>query len=139
MHGFGSRWPVLCRWILAAAFALGACAEQVTTSLQAGHDLGVACDLRALHGAQVQFMARNGRYGALEELGGAGLIDAALACGRKYKYVITGAVQGAGFSFRADPDPENKLCTRHFYVDQSGVVRARDFSPAGPADPPWVR
>jgi hypothetical protein len=125
--------------IFVALLVLGGCAETITSTLQAGHDVALIAELRTLHTMQIQFMIKNQRYGTLAELRGAGMIDEALASGKKHKYIITlVSADEKSYAVRADPDPENKLCTRHFYLDQTGLVRAAENRPAGPNDPPAV-
>jgi len=131
------RLRLLVPGALLALFVCCGCEGYVTEPLKAGSDIAVIADLRALHNAQTQFMMKNNRFGTLEELKDAGFIDAALAAGRKHKYVITlVSADERAYAFRADPDAKNKLSTRHFYLDQTGLVRACEGGPAGPDDPP---
>lgn len=116
---------------------LAGCPERTTDVLRAGKDAAVILDLRSLHTVQTQFLIKNGRYGTLEELRDAGLIDSHLAAGRKHSYVITiVSADARGYVLRADPDAENKLSYRHYYMDQTGLVRLNHSRPAGPSDPP---
>jgi type IV pilus assembly protein PilA len=73
----------------------------------------------------------------------AGLIDQVLASGVKQGYVITYAPltmdsQGhtATFSISADPLSQGTSGQRHFYTDQTNVIRSNVAIPAGPGDLP---
>jgi type IV pilus assembly protein PilA len=89
---------------------------------------------------------------ALTNLGGTGvtvdqnnaaLIDDVLAGGIKSGYVFLYAVTGtdpngnpATFTVNADPQGVGYSGQRHFYVDQTNVIRENDSTTAGPNDPP---
>lgn len=73
----------------------------------------------------------------------AGLIDDSLASGLKSGYVFTFSAlstdaQGnpSTYSVAADPQVPGNTGQRHFYVDQTCVIRSNDAVPAGPSDPP---
>jgi type IV pilus assembly protein PilA len=73
----------------------------------------------------------------------AGLIDEVLASGIKAGYVITYTVlsvdaQGdpSNYSVTADPLVPGSTGLRHFYVDQTCVIRSNFSVQAGPTDPP---
>jgi type IV pilus assembly protein PilA len=73
----------------------------------------------------------------------AGLIDEYLASGVKSGYVFTFSAlttdpQGhpSTYSVTADPQVPGTSGTRHFYTDQTCVIRSNDTVPAGPGDPP---
>lgn len=73
----------------------------------------------------------------------AGLIDETLASGIKGGYVITYTPlafdpQGhpSTYSVTADPQVPGTTGTRHYYTDQSCVIRWNDNVQAGPTDPP---
>ncbi len=73
----------------------------------------------------------------------AGLIDQVLANGVKQGYVITYAPltmdsQGhtATFSINADPISQGTTGQRHFYTDQTNVIRSNIAISAGPGDLP---
>src|SRR5712675_3630939 len=71
----------------------------------------------------------------------AGLIDQVLASGSKQGYTITYTplvldAQGhpSTYSVTADPQVPGTTGQRHFYADQSCVIRSNDSVPAGPSD-----
>lgn len=71
----------------------------------------------------------------------AGLIDIVLAAGSKSGYsftynVLTQDALGhvTGYSLNADP-LTTSTGTRHFYTDQTSVIRANETTTAGPSDP----
>ncbi len=73
----------------------------------------------------------------------AGLIDETLASGIKGGYVITYTPltfdpQGnpSTYSVTADPQVPGTTGTRHYYTDQSCVIRWNDTAQAGATDPP---
>ena len=71
------------------------------------------------------------------------LLDPVLAAGTKngYNYSYTpGAVDASGsiatYTVNADPIAQNYTGMRHFYTDQTSVIRENDSVPAGPTDNP---
>ncbi len=80
----------------------------------------------------------------------ANLLDSVLAGGTKsnYRFTYVGAsalatpapgctASGFGtFQFTADPNSSIVPGQRHFYVDQTGVIRQNSTGAAGPTDPP---
>jgi type IV pilus assembly protein PilA len=78
---------------------------------------------------------------AVVDQNNAGLIDSVLAAGAKSGYSFTYSVltQDAlghvtGYSLNADP-LTTSTGTRHFYTDQTSVIRANETTTAGPSDP----
>jgi type IV pilus assembly protein PilA len=74
----------------------------------------------------------------LSDLRRANLIDSTLATGKKSGYVFTytggttdlpGGKVAPSFTVYADPEQENATGIRHFYVDQTGVIK---FEIGGP-------
>jgi prepilin-type N-terminal cleavage/methylation domain-containing protein len=81
--------------------------------------------------------------GVIVDQNNAGLIDTALAAGLKSGYIITltpGTVDTQGnlmtFSVTADPQVPGSSGVRHFYADQTSVIRFNPSIPAGPTDLP---
>jgi type IV pilus assembly protein PilA len=69
------------------------------------------------------------------------LIDGALAAATtnataKSGYVFTYANPGGSYSVLGDPVTVNSTGVRHFYTDQTVVIRVNAASPAGPGDSP---
>lgn len=63
-------------------------------------------------------------------------IDNVLASGTKQGYAFTySRADTESFRLNADPTVSGKTGTRHFFVDESGVIRANAASSAGPNDP----
>jgi type IV pilus assembly protein PilA len=79
-----------------------------------------------------QSTAGQGRYGTLQELELAGLIDSALASGVKHGYRFTieltegRELSGAGFQVIGVPVDYRSSGRRSFYVDETSVIRAGD-------------
>jgi type IV pilus assembly protein PilA len=87
-------------------------------------------------------LAKLSGTGILPDQNNAGLIDEVLASGLKQGYLIvytplTTDAQGhpATYSVTADPQAPGNTGTRHFYTDQSCVIRANDSAPATASDP----
>jgi hypothetical protein len=81
--------------------------------------------------------------GVVVDQNNAGLIDTALAGGLKSGYIITltpGTADSQGnlltFSLTADPQVPGSSGVRHFYSDQTSVIRFNPAVPAGPTDLP---
>ena len=88
-------------------------------------------NLRTLATVEAQYQNTFGTYTNLAGLLSDGLIDSKLASGTKqgYTYATTGTIDQYQFAFVADP-VSSSTGTRHFYVDQTGVIR---FSNSGTA------
>lgn len=78
---------------------------------------------------------------AIVDQNNAGLIDSVLGAGTKSGYTFTYSVltQDAlghvtGYALNADP-LTTSTGTRHFYTDQTSVIRANETVSAGPSDP----
>jgi type II secretory pathway pseudopilin PulG len=81
--------------------------------------------------------------GSAPNAGAAGLIDADLAAGQKYGYNFTyqaSSSHGDGmldaFRLNADPVVPGSTGMRHFFLDQTGVIRYQDDGPANENSPP---
>ena len=88
-------------------------------------------------------MAKLSGNGVVVDQNSAGLIDQVLAAGLKSGYVFTftpGTTGSTGnvesFSVTADPQVPGSSGTRHFYTDQTAVIRFNPSVPAGPGDLP---
>ena len=63
-------------------------------------------------------------------------IDSVLASGTKQGYQFTyELIDGESFTLNADPVVSGKTGTRHFFVDESGIIKANHDAQAGSADP----
>lgn len=130
------------RWlpVLVAALTLAGCAETVVETLKFGSEVGIIADMRTLHIVQAQFVIKNGRFGTFAQLREAGLLDASFVEGKRHGFAVTLLSADANsYAIRADPKADDGLRRRHFYLDQSGVVRVNADRPAGPGDRPAVR
>jgi type IV pilus assembly protein PilA len=81
--------------------------------------------------------------GVVVDQNNAALIDQVLAAGLKSGYIISltpGAPDPQGnigtYSVTADPQVPGSSGDRHFYTDQTSVIRSNPSVPAGPGDPP---
>ena len=63
-------------------------------------------------------------------------IDSVLASGTKQGYQFTYEfIDAESFKLNADPVVSGKTGTRHFFADESGIIKANPDREAGPADP----
>lgn len=81
--------------------------------------------------------------GGTPNMNAAALLDEVLTSGTKHGYIFTYAPvdnDGNGlpeaFTINADPTIPGSSGNRHFFIDQSGVVRQKTGAAAGPNDPP---
>jgi prepilin-type N-terminal cleavage/methylation domain-containing protein len=88
-------------------------------------------------------LAKLSGNGVVVDQSNAGLIDEVLAAGLKSGYVIAftpGATDPQGhvgtYSVAADPQSPGSTGQRHFYADQTSVIRVNVSVPAGPTDTP---
>jgi len=95
------------------------------------YEIGFSPDLISLGGT-----------GITVDQGHAGLIDQVLAQGQKSGYTFTYTVLAqdplghvTSYSVNADPLVQGNTGIRHFYADQTGVIRVNDTTTAGPTDP----
>jgi type IV pilus assembly protein PilA len=118
------------------------------------NEAGAVSNLRTITTASVVYTTTYGVgfASSLGALGGnpatpsasqAGLIDSVLSSGVKSGYVFTYTVlatdangNAQAFSANADPITPGTTGDRHFYTDQSAVIRQNSTSTAGPSDPP---
>jgi prepilin-type N-terminal cleavage/methylation domain-containing protein len=62
-------------------------------------------------------------------------IDSVLASGTKQGYIFTYAfIDAESFTLNADPNNLGKTGTRHFFVNESGIIRVNSNAQAGLAD-----
>jgi hypothetical protein len=73
----------------------------------------------------------------------ANLIDPVLASGRKSGYVflyratrLQGSTVPVGYTINADPAATGSTGMRHFFIDQTGVIRSERDRPATEKSPP---
>jgi len=128
-------------------------ARESATKLPA-NEAEIAGDLRALHTACVSYGVAYGiGYPAgLSDLGpstkldrhGAGLIDGELASGTKHGYGFTYAPgkPAAGkvsmYTIHADPVALGRAGQRHFFMNETGVIRVNATARASVTNAPWT-
>ena len=112
---------------------------------RAANEGSAQASLRTLHAAEATYQSTSGagKFGTLNELAAANLIDLKLATGNKNGYnftveLTTDDLNYPGFEVVARPLTYRTDGVRSFYVDQTGVIRAGDNSggPATKMDPP---
>ena len=110
-------------------------------SRRAANEASAQSSMRTLHAAEATYQATRGagKFGTLSELAADNLIDQRLAAGTKngYKFTVeltTDEMNYPGFSVVARPVTEGVTGsgTRSFYIDETGVIRARNNT-GGPA------
>ena len=67
---------------------------------------------------------------------GMGLVDADLAAGRKNGYDFAYATTDTRYELHADPVKPGNTGVRHFFTDESGIIRAEAGAPATAESPP---
>lgn len=118
------------------------------------NEAGAVSNLRTITTASVVYTTTygSGFASTLATLGGnpatpsasqAGLIDSVLSSGVKSGFIFTYTVlatdangNAQAFSVTADPITPGTTGDRHFYTDQSAVIRQNLTTTAGPSDPP---
>ena len=95
------------------------------------------------HGFPANLQALGPSANGTENAEGANLLDGGLAGGTRYGYVFSyeaSSTHADGvldtFRVNADPITEGTTGERHFYVDQTGVIRYQEDGPADEHSPP---
>jgi type IV pilus assembly protein PilA len=105
-------------------------------SRKAANESAAIGSMRTISSAQATYLSTvggNTSYATdLTTLGTQKLIDGVLAGGTKsgYKYTMTGAAA----TYTANADPDTGGGTRHFFTDESGVIRYNASAAASVAD-----
>ncbi len=117
----------------------------------AANEASAVGSIRTINTSEVTYASTypNVGFALLPSLGGAGglstgagLIDAVLASGTKSGYVFTVATSGAATNgpattYTVNGDPQNSQTgQRHFFSDQSGVIRFNTSTAAAATDSP---
>ena len=117
----------------------------------AANEASAVGSIRTINTSEVTYASTypNVGFGSLSQLGGAGgsatgagLLDAVLASAVKSGYafaVVTSGATGTGPAtiYSVTGDPQNSQTgQRHFYSDQSGVIRYNVSQPASASDGP---
>ena len=90
----------------------------------------IAC-LKSIYTAQEQYRMRNGKYGTLDELRDAKLIQFDKIAG----YTLNFQVDKEAGTWSAQVVPQANLDILSYYIDRTAVVRYEDNGPAGPSSP----
>jgi prepilin-type N-terminal cleavage/methylation domain-containing protein len=107
-------------------------------SRAAANEASAIASVRIITTAQITFAATSGggSYAAgLTELVSEDLIDSALGGGSKDGYLFTTVGSDTSFTVNADPITEGRTGTRHFFSDETGVIRYSASGQAGSASP----
>lgn len=107
-------------------------------SQQAARTSSAITSLRVIYSAESSYHSAKGRYGSLETLGAAGFIgDPSLRSGRKegYDFALSLIDNNGKFEVRATPQFAPSA-SQHFFIDSSGVIRARTGAAADASSSP---
>jgi hypothetical protein len=129
---------------LSLLFAIAIFLPSFLTSQTAAREVSALHTLLSIYETEKEFQAQSEgrRYGSLEELGTAGLIDADLARGRKYDYKFEVILQGNSFEAYATPFGYSRWSRstgkRAFFVNDDRLVTYAEKrgARAGPDDEP---
>lgn len=108
------------------------------SSRKAANESSAIASLRTLVSAEETYRSRNTppTYGTMAQLQQKSLIDSTLAAGTKSGYDFAGSeITANTYTFKADPDDANSG-DRHFFVDQTGVIRVNGTAAATVASSP---
>jgi hypothetical protein len=103
------------------------------------NEVGAQSSLRSIRKAQTTYRSHNqNRFGTLQELHSADLIDAELATGTKSGYQYDVRVGKDSYTATAVPVEYDITGSWSFYLDESGVIRGSPTKgrPAGITDAP---
>lgn len=88
------------------------------------NEVAAQSSIRLIREAETIFRSHNqNRFGTLQELHSAGLIDAELASGTKLGYRYEVRVGKDSYTATAVPLEYDVTCSWSFYLDESGVIR----------------
>jgi prepilin-type N-terminal cleavage/methylation domain-containing protein len=108
------------------------------SSRKAANESSAIASLRTLVSAQETFRSRQTPPTYATSLTGLGtLIDPVLGNGSKSGYTfLAGTTDANTYSYTADPTTAGTSGDRHFFVDQTGVIRVNDTGTASGASSP---
>ncbi len=93
--------------------------------------------LRTMTTAQHLYRMKYKLYGTLAQLAPEGTLDPSLSSGSKHFYTFTLALGAGSNSFTCLATPEEEPTRmRHFFVDETGVIRVNEGAPADVTSPP---
>ena len=95
--------------------------------------------VKEIRSAEAAFKKTNGRYGTLDELAAAGLIDSSLRGGAKSGYRFHIDAEKESYRATATSTEHEEHGSWSFYLDESGVVRGRCCQGQADASDPAVR
>jgi prepilin-type N-terminal cleavage/methylation domain-containing protein len=106
---------------------------------EAARGASAVSSLRTFHSSEYSYHALSGTFADRTALATAGFLnDPGLRAGRKSHYdfdIVLNADPSKGFSVTASPS-ENLTLRRHYFIDESGVIRGTVGSAADVSSPP---
>lgn len=130
------RGFTLFELLIVCAIIAAICAISIPAAIDyrySGNEASAANWLRTLYTAETQFQTKNARYGTVDELATAKLLQPSTV--QAYVMVLTIPQDGQSWSATADPlvRPDR---LRHFFIDLSGVLRFKTGAAADTAAAP---
>lgn len=107
-------------------------------AVKSANEGSAIASLREVRSAQTQYRIRFGTYAVLADLAASGYLDPSLSTGAKrgYTFAEPAPPSDGTWSMAASPSTQGITGDRHFHVDESGVLRAKDSAPASSGDAP---
>lgn len=120
--------------IIPFAIVMAIAVPNLLASRRAANEGSSIATLKSIHSAEATYQATrgNGAFGTLDQLVADGLINPELRSGSRngYKFTVDIKLRGVdglpGFEAVGVPITYGSTGRRSFYVDESGVIRARD-------------
>ncbi len=104
---------------------------------QSAHSAAAVQGLRTITTAQILYREKYRIYGTLAQLAPEGTLDPALASGDKSRYFFTIALLSGGANFNSNATPQEEPARmKHFFVDDTCVIRFNEGAPADASSPP---
>ena len=138
-HGFTLIELMIVVSIIAIIAAIAI--PSLLNARKAGNEASAISSMRTLTTVNEQYRTRFatstiGYSDSLNNLQLTGYIDQVLGAGTKSGYIFTYAGTRTTWTCNADPETAGTTGDRHFFVDESGVIRANGAAAAGLGDPP---
>ncbi|MBN1417661.1 MAG: prepilin-type N-terminal cleavage/methylation domain-containing protein [Planctomycetes bacterium] len=136
-RGFGFTLVELMVVVAVIAIVVAVAIPNFVHSKIAANESSAISSLRTISSVIEQYRVRFQRYPvSLGQLSSTGYIDDRLGAGQKSGYAFQFSSTVYTYAVQADPLTSGTTGDRHFYIDDSGVLRWASAAPAGAADPP---
>ncbi|HEY3266015.1 MAG TPA: type II secretion system protein [Armatimonadota bacterium] len=140
-HEAGTRGFTLLELLIVISVVItlmGLALPQMITNRKSANEISAIASLRRISSAEEVFHVRANppRFGALEELRDAGLLDPLVAAGAKGGYTFHAAAAPSSSEYAFVAAPDGAAGDRRYYVDQTGVIRCESGVDATASSPP---